>query len=80
MDGQQAELTYILLVFQLPTFFAFALALRQRGSQFAGLGIRGADLGGPTGTSKLYHHVSKYLFTYSILHSMVHAWGIYFRR
>jgi hypothetical protein len=80
VDGQQAELTYILLVFQLPTFFAFALALRQRGSQFAGLGIRSADLGGPTGTSKLYHHASKYLFTYFILHSMVHAWWIYFRR
>jgi len=41
-------ITIFILILKLPTFFAFALALRQRGSQFAGLGIRGADLGGPT--------------------------------
>jgi hypothetical protein len=34
---------------KLPTFLAFALALRQRGSQFPGLGIGGGDLSGPTG-------------------------------
>ncbi|KIM85211.1 hypothetical protein PILCRDRAFT_66336 [Piloderma croceum F 1598] len=44
-------ITIFILILKLPTFFACALALRQRGSQFAGLGIRGADLGGPTGTS-----------------------------
>jgi hypothetical protein len=40
--------TICILLIKLPTFLAFALALRQRGSQFAGLGIRGGDLSGPT--------------------------------
>jgi len=41
-------ITILTLILKLPTFFAFALALRQRGAQFSGLGIRGGDLGGPT--------------------------------
>ncbi|KAF8832349.1 hypothetical protein HHX47_DHR1001790 [Lentinula edodes] len=32
----------------IPTFLAFGLAARQRGAQFAGLGIRGNDINGPT--------------------------------
>ncbi|KAH9486926.1 hypothetical protein JR316_0000992 [Psilocybe cubensis] len=39
-------LTVVLLLLKLPTFFAFANALRQRGGQFSGLGA--ANLGGPT--------------------------------
>jgi len=41
-------LTFILLMLKIPTFVAFGLALRQRGGQFSGLGIRGGDLGGAT--------------------------------
>jgi len=41
-------ITIIILIIKLPTFLAFALALRQRGSQFPGLGIGGGDLSGPT--------------------------------
>ncbi|KAF8216235.1 hypothetical protein K438DRAFT_1456386, partial [Mycena galopus ATCC 62051] len=42
-------LTFVLLIGKIPTFVAFALAIRQRGGQFAGLGIRGGDLSGATG-------------------------------
>ncbi|KAF5390151.1 hypothetical protein D9757_002929 [Collybiopsis confluens] len=41
-------LSILLLLAKIPTFFAFALAARQRGAQFGGLGVRGNDLGGPT--------------------------------
>jgi len=41
-------ITIFILILKLPTFFALALALRQRGAQFSGLGIRGGDLTGPT--------------------------------
>ncbi|KAH7880734.1 MAG: hypothetical protein NXY57DRAFT_1047216 [Lentinula lateritia] len=41
-------LTIILLLVKIPTFLAFGLAARQRGAQFAGLGIRGNDINGPT--------------------------------
>ncbi|KAJ7492611.1 hypothetical protein FB451DRAFT_540044 [Mycena latifolia] len=41
-------LTIILLILKIPTFVTFVLALRQRGAQFGGLGIRGGDLGGAT--------------------------------
>jgi len=41
-------LAILLLLLKLPTFLSFALAARQRGAQFGGLGIRGNDLGGPT--------------------------------
>ncbi|KAJ7181667.1 hypothetical protein C8R43DRAFT_1229473 [Mycena crocata] len=41
-------LTFVLLLLKIPTFVAFALAVRQRGGQFSGLGIRGGDLGGAT--------------------------------
>ncbi|KAJ7254104.1 hypothetical protein B0H12DRAFT_571692 [Mycena haematopus] len=42
-------LTIVLQIGKIPTFIAFALALRQRGGgQFAGLGIRGGDLSGAT--------------------------------
>ncbi|KAJ6604658.1 hypothetical protein DFH09DRAFT_1300843 [Mycena vulgaris] len=41
-------LTIVLLILKIPTFVAFGLALRQRGAQFNGLGIRGGDLGGAT--------------------------------
>ena len=34
---------------QVPTVLAFTASLRQRGAQFAGLGIRGNDLSGATG-------------------------------
>lgn len=34
---------------QTPTFFSFLTAMRQRGEQFGGLNIRGADVTGPTG-------------------------------
>ncbi|KAL0951177.1 hypothetical protein HGRIS_007908 [Hohenbuehelia grisea] len=40
--------TVVLLLLKIPTFFAFGLALRQRGAQFGGLGIRGGDLAGAT--------------------------------
>lgn len=36
---------------QVPTFLAFGSALRQRGTQFGGLG--GSDLSGPTGKCHL---------------------------
>ncbi|KAI4526833.1 hypothetical protein EV122DRAFT_276722 [Schizophyllum commune] len=38
-------LTVILLLLKIPTFAAFALAMRQRGS---GLNLRGSDITGPT--------------------------------
>ncbi|KAJ7706170.1 hypothetical protein B0H17DRAFT_1035999 [Mycena rosella] len=41
-------LNIVLLIMKIPTFVAFGLALRQRGAQFSGLGIRGSDLGGAT--------------------------------
>jgi len=41
-------LTFVLLIGKIPTFIAFALALRQRGGQLGGLGIRGGDLSGAT--------------------------------
>ncbi|KAJ7071023.1 hypothetical protein C8F01DRAFT_1244688 [Mycena amicta] len=41
-------LTILLLLLKVPTFLAFGLALRQQGGQFAGLNIRGGDLGGAT--------------------------------
>ncbi|KAF7306932.1 hypothetical protein MIND_00485800 [Mycena indigotica] len=41
-------LTVLQLLLKVPTFFAFGLALRQRGGQFSGLNIRGGDLGGAT--------------------------------
>jgi len=47
-NGFVRLLTIILLLLKLPTFLAFASALRQRGAQFSGLGIRGGDLSGPT--------------------------------
>lgn len=40
-----------MLNLQVPTVLSFAAALRQRGAQFAGLGLRGNDLNGATGTS-----------------------------
>ncbi|PPQ64267.1 hypothetical protein CVT24_008405 [Panaeolus cyanescens] len=39
-------LTVCLLLFKLPTFFAFASAVRQRGGQFGGLGA--GNISGPT--------------------------------
>ncbi|EJF66697.1 hypothetical protein BD309DRAFT_854155 [Dichomitus squalens] len=42
-------LTVLLLILKLPTIFAFATALRQRGGSFSGLNIRGNDLSGATG-------------------------------
>ncbi|KAJ6509543.1 hypothetical protein C8R47DRAFT_1208697 [Mycena vitilis] len=47
-DGFIKLLTVLLLLLKLPTFVAFSLALRQRGGQFSGLGIRGGDLSGAT--------------------------------
>jgi len=41
-------LTVTLLLLKIPTFLALGSALRQRGSHFGGLGIRGNDLSGPT--------------------------------
>ncbi|KAJ7900355.1 hypothetical protein B0H14DRAFT_2673354 [Mycena olivaceomarginata] len=41
-------LTFVLLLVKIPAFIAFGLALRQRGGNFAGLGIRGGDLSGAT--------------------------------
>ncbi|THV04943.1 hypothetical protein K435DRAFT_961660 [Dendrothele bispora CBS 962.96] len=42
-------LNIVLILLKLPTFLAFGLAARQRGSQFGGsLGVRGGDLSGPT--------------------------------
>jgi len=45
-------LTILLLILKVPTFIAFTLALRQRGSNFGGFsglgGIRGSDVGGAT--------------------------------
>jgi len=41
-------LSVLILIFKAPTFFAFLSALRQRGEQFSGLGVRGGDLSGPT--------------------------------
>ncbi|KAK7064227.1 hypothetical protein R3P38DRAFT_2823144 [Favolaschia claudopus] len=41
-------LTIVLLIAKIPACIAFFLALRQRGGQFAGLGIRGGDLSGAT--------------------------------
>ncbi|TDL28442.1 hypothetical protein BD410DRAFT_780945 [Rickenella mellea] len=41
-------LSIVILIFKVPTFVAFGSALRQRGEQFAGLGVRGNDLSGPT--------------------------------
>ncbi|KIK70997.1 hypothetical protein GYMLUDRAFT_33101 [Collybiopsis luxurians FD-317 M1] len=41
-------LSILLLIFKIPTFFAFAVAARQRGAQFGGLGVRGNDFSGPT--------------------------------
>ncbi|KAI1797882.1 hypothetical protein LXA43DRAFT_910050 [Ganoderma leucocontextum] len=41
--------TVLLLLLKLPTIFAFATALRQRGGSFSGLNIRGNDLSGATG-------------------------------
>jgi len=38
-------ITILILILKVPTFFAFGLALRQRGAQFSGLG---GDLSGPT--------------------------------
>ena len=36
---------------KIPTVLAFAAALRNRGTQFSGLGFRGNDLQGATGAS-----------------------------
>lgn len=36
---------------QVPTALSFAAALRQRGSQFGGLGMGGNDINGATGKS-----------------------------
>ncbi|KAJ7932392.1 hypothetical protein B0H13DRAFT_1955233 [Mycena leptocephala] len=41
-------LTILLLILKMPTFVAFGLALRQRGGQLGGLGIRSNDLSGAT--------------------------------
>jgi len=41
-------ITIILLIFKVPTFFAFANNFRQAGSSFGGLNIGGRDLGGAT--------------------------------
>ncbi|KAJ3550743.1 hypothetical protein NM688_g5009 [Phlebia brevispora] len=41
-------LTIIILLLKIPTVLAFAAALRQRGTQFSGLGFRGNDLQGAT--------------------------------
>jgi len=38
----------LILILKLPTALASFAALRQRGEQFSGLGIRGGDLTGPT--------------------------------
>ncbi|KAF9015169.1 hypothetical protein BDQ17DRAFT_1340602 [Cyathus striatus] len=47
-NGFLLLLTILLLLLKVPTFFAFAAALRQRGSQLGGLGLGGADLAGAT--------------------------------
>ncbi|KAJ7103525.1 hypothetical protein B0H15DRAFT_1017227 [Mycena belliarum] len=41
-------LLFVLFILKIPTFVVLSLALRQRGAQFSGLGIRGGDLGGAT--------------------------------
>ncbi|KAA1471474.1 hypothetical protein DENSPDRAFT_837483 [Dentipellis sp. KUC8613] len=41
-------ISILILVMKAPTFLAFAGALRSRGAQFSGLGVRGGDLTGPT--------------------------------
>lgn len=41
-------LTILLLILKIPTFLAVGNSLRQRGSHFGGIGIRGNDLAGPT--------------------------------
>jgi len=42
-------ITILILIIKLPTFFAFALALRQNGgAQFPGLGVGADNLSGPT--------------------------------
>ncbi|KII94342.1 hypothetical protein PLICRDRAFT_695347 [Plicaturopsis crispa FD-325 SS-3] len=40
--------TILILILKLPTFFAFASAMRSRGAQFGGLGDRVSGLAGPT--------------------------------
>ena len=44
---------------QFPTVLAFATALRQRGASFSGLGIRGNDLSGATGTCSMLLRTSR---------------------
>jgi len=41
-------ITILILILKLPAVLAFGNSLRQRGSQFSGLGIRGGDLNGAT--------------------------------
>ncbi|KAF8190919.1 hypothetical protein K438DRAFT_1762854 [Mycena galopus ATCC 62051] len=50
--AQNEQNGFIKLLRFIPTFIAFALAVRQRGGQFAGLGIRGGDLSGVTACPK----------------------------
>jgi len=45
-NGFVRFLTVLILILKIPTFLAFGVALRQRGTQFGGLG--GPDLSGPT--------------------------------
>jgi len=63
----------MVLVGQIPTFFAFAISLRRSGGQFPGLGIRGNDLNGATGEFPLALHECNS----NSNSSMVHAWRIY---
>ncbi|KAG6842203.1 hypothetical protein C0991_000173 [Blastosporella zonata] len=41
-------LCIIILLLKIPTFLAFGLSLRQRGTTFGGLGVGGQDISGPT--------------------------------
>ncbi|KAF5370239.1 hypothetical protein D9615_010071 [Tricholomella constricta] len=45
-NGFVKLLTVVILLLKIPTFLAFGISLRQRGTSFGGLG--GADLSGPT--------------------------------
>lgn len=48
-NGLTVFLTVMQLLLKIIIFFTFAMAVRQRGGQFGGLGLGGNDISGPTG-------------------------------
>lgn len=64
---------------QIPTFFAFAIGLRQRGSHLPNLGFQGGNINvqGATGKSR---NILAMIYLTGIPHSLVHAGGLYFWR